>query len=84
MARTAVIAGTASSVAGRVTARQQAAARDQQELDEFRRSAAPAAAPQPASPDDLLDRLTRLGELRAAGVLTEDEFSAQKARILGS
>lgn len=106
-ARTAVIAGTASSVAGRVTAGQQAAAhRDQQgrdaqaQLDEIQRqqqvdaqvAAAlaqqqqPAAAP--AAPavgtDDVIARLTQLGELRAAGVLTEDEFAAQKARILGS
>ncbi|MDN5932882.1 MAG: SHOCT domain-containing protein [Pseudonocardia sp.] len=103
-ARTAVIAGTASSVAGRVTAGQQAAAhRDQQgrdaqaQLDEIQRqqqvdaqvAAAlaqqqqPAAAPA-AGTDDVIARLTQLGELRAAGVLTEDEFAAQKARILGS
>ncbi|WP_218030142.1 SHOCT domain-containing protein [Pseudonocardia hydrocarbonoxydans] len=36
------------------------------------------------SVDDMLARLTQLGELRAAGVLTEDEFTAQKARILGT
>jgi len=55
----------------------------------------PAAAPAPAgtphapppraappSVDDTLGQLTRLGELKAAGVLTEDEFQAQKARIL--
>jgi hypothetical protein len=42
--------------------------------------AAPAAAP--PSVDDTLAQLTRLGELKAAGVLTEDEFQAQKARIL--
>jgi len=50
--------------------------------------AAPAGAPQPAvaavSPPagDVLDQLAKLGELRAAGVLTEAEFQAQKARIL--
>ncbi|GAA1881392.1 hypothetical protein GCM10009836_73310 [Pseudonocardia ailaonensis] len=85
VARTAVIAGTASSVAGRVTARQQSAARQEEELEFLRRNAAvpaPLAAPPPQ--DDVLDRLTRLGELRAAGVLTEDEFTAQKARILGA
>jgi Short C-terminal domain len=42
--------------------------------------AAPAAAP--PSVDDQLAQLTRLGELKAAGVLTEEEFQAQKARIL--
>lgn len=78
VARTAVVAGTASAVAGGVAARQQEAAR------------APRG-PEPAAPaddvpsvDDMLARLTQLGELRAAGVLTEDEFTAQKARILGT
>jgi len=41
----------------------------------------PVAAPAPGA-DDMLDRLTRLGELRAAGVLTDAEFEQQKARIL--
>lgn len=90
VARTAVIAGTASSVAGRVTAKQQAAAQQQHELEELRRAAAappaaaPAAAPAPApAEDDVLARLTKLGELRTAGILSEDEFAAAKARILG-
>ncbi|ODU06410.1 MAG: hypothetical protein ABS81_04685 [Pseudonocardia sp. SCN 72-86] len=92
MARTAVIAGTASSVAGSVTARQQAAARQQEELESLRRAAAtapppappPAPAAAPPATADVLDQLTRLGELRAAGVLTDDEFAAQKARVLGA
>jgi hypothetical protein len=42
--------------------------------------AAPAAAP--AAVDETLAQLTRLGELKSAGVLTEEEFQAQKARIL--
>lgn len=42
---------------------------------------APAAAPPPV--DDMLAQLTKLGELKTAGVLTEAEFQAQKARILG-
>jgi len=45
---------------------------------------APAPGPAPTSDADLrLARLTQLGELRAAGVLTEAEFAAQKAIILG-
>ncbi|RBY87547.1 hypothetical protein DQ240_07540 [Blastococcus sp. TF02A-26] len=40
---------------------------------------APAAAPQP----DLIEQLRRLGELRDAGILTEEEFAAQKAKLLG-
>lgn len=85
MARTAVIAGTASSVAGNVTARQQAAARQQEELETLRRNTvAPPAAATPPVTDDVIDQLTRLGELRASGVLTDEEFADQKARVLGA
>jgi hypothetical protein len=42
---------------------------------------APAAAPAPAGPD-MIQQLTKLGELRTAGILTEEEFAAQKAKIL--
>ncbi|MGY1745284.1 PH domain-containing protein [Blastococcus sp. SYSU D00695] len=45
-------------------------------------AAAPAPAPAPAEPD-LVDQLRRLGELRDAGILTEEEFAAQKAKLLG-
>src|SRR6476660_6773528 len=46
--------------------------------------AQPQYAPQPAAPstDDMLGQLQKLGELKKAGVLTEDEFQAQKAKIL--
>ena len=51
-------------------------------------AAPPSAAAAPvagtAATDDLLDQLTRLGELRASGVLTDAEFDTQKARILGA
>jgi len=103
MARTAVVAGTASAVAGRVGAAQDAAAhRDRQsaaaqdELRQLRMQAdveaqvanalrAEAAAPAPTAPsvDDLFAQLTKLGELREAGLLTEAEFAQQKARLLG-
>jgi hypothetical protein len=44
----------------------------------------PAASPSPTADADVrLARLTQLGELRAAGVLTEAEFAEQKALILG-
>lgn len=42
-----------------------------------------AAAAPPADTDDMLNQLERLGKLRDAGVLTDEEFAAQKARILG-
>jgi hypothetical protein len=70
-ARTAVIAGTATAVSGRVGAAQQA----QQP------ARAPAAVSTP-NVDELHSQLTKLGELRQAGLLTEEEFAAQKARLL--
>lgn len=94
VARTAVIAGTASAVSGRVQRRQAAkfADRDaetaatrerayEQASGEEAQPAAPAA-PQAASSGDMLEQLKTLGELKAQGVLTEEEFAQQKARIL--
>jgi hypothetical protein len=72
MARTAVIAGTATAVSGKVAAAQGVAL------------APPVAQAPPQGVDEMLDRLTRLGELRAAGILTEEEFATQKARIVGA
>lgn len=89
VARTAVVAGTASAVAGGVSARQQDAAQQrrdgldaQAQLAAIRQQEQAASARPPV--DDVIAQLTQLGELRAAGVLTDDEFAAQKARILGS
>jgi membrane protease subunit (stomatin/prohibitin family) len=81
VARTAVIAGTATAVSNRVSRRQAARWSDQAAADQ---SQAAAQAPPPAAPaqDDTLDRLKELGELKASGVLTEAEFEAQKAKIL--
>ncbi len=84
VARTAVIAGTASAVSGRVHHRQQGRWA-QQEAPQQQAYAAPPP-PAPAAPaddtNDKLAQLTQLGELRAAGVLTEAEFEVQKAQIL--
>jgi hypothetical protein len=86
MARTAVIAGTATAASNRVSRRQAGrwAAQDQA-------AAPPPAAPPPAAAapvddgtDRKLDQLRELGELKAQGVLTEEEFAAQKAQILGA
>jgi hypothetical protein len=76
VARTAVIAGTATAVSNRVSRRQanRWAQEDQGPYDE------PAAAAPPAA--DPLEELKKLGELKAAGVLTDAEFEAQKAKIL--
>ena len=100
MARTAVVAGTATAVSNRVSRRQgnrwaakedeQAAQEEQaakaQAYDQQQAYAQPAyaAPPPPAAPAqaDMLTQLQKLGELKAAGVLTEEEFAAQKAKIL--
>jgi hypothetical protein len=90
MARTAVVAGTATAVSNRVSRRQanKWAAQDQQQAEpqayEQEQAYAPPPPQQPAAPaqDDMLTQLQKLGELKAAGVLTEEEFAAQKAKIL--
>ena len=78
--RTAVIAGTATHVSNNVSRRQQAKWANQEGQQQA------AAAPPPPAPaaggDDMLDQLKQLGELKQAGVLTEAEFEAQKAKIL--
>jgi hypothetical protein len=81
--RTAAIAGTATAVSGRVQ-RRQANKWSQQEAAQAPPEAAPAAeAPAaPASSSSMLDQLKELGELKTQGVLTEDEFAAQKAKLL--
>jgi Short C-terminal domain len=84
--RTAVVAGTATAVSGRVARRQQNRW-SQQEAQQQPQYAEPEPqyAPPPAAPtESRIDRLTKLGELKAQGVLTDDEFNAEKARILQS
>ena len=93
MARTAVVAGTATAVSNRVSRRQANRWSAQQEpapppQQQYQEPPPPAYAPPPPPPPpaddgpDMLDQLQKLGELRAAGVLTEAEFAAQKAKIL--
>ena len=118
MARTAVIAGTASATVGAVQNRQagkqqaaaeqqaaqQAAFESQQQLADMQaqmeamkaQQAAPPPPPAPAAPaaaapaaapagsDDLMAQLSQLADLKAAGVLTDEEFAAAKAKLLGS
>ena len=97
--RTAVVAGTASAVAGRVQRHQarkfadrdaQTAADREQAYEEQMASpeqAAPQAqyaepSPAPAPQPDMIGQLKQLAELRDRGILTDEEFNAQKARIL--
>jgi Short C-terminal domain len=92
VARTAVVAGTATAVSNRVSRRQanKWAAQEQQPYQQQAYQQAPAyEAPPPAPPpaDDMdtkISQLRELGELRSQGVLSEDEFAEQKRRILGS
>ena len=78
MARTAVVAGTATAVSNRVSRRQ--AERWQQQEYEQQQQPTPASA---QSGDDLTAELERLSRLRDQGVLTDEEFSAAKAKLLG-
>jgi hypothetical protein len=81
MARTAVIAGTATSVSNRVSRRQASRWAEQDQA-----YAEPAPAPAPAAPaapaPDPIEQLQKLGALHQQGVLTDEEFAQQKARIL--
>lgn len=86
VARTAVIAGTATAVSNRVSRRQgERWAREDQSAYEEQQyyEPAPPPAPAPAQAPDPIEQLTKLGQLRDSGVLTEEEFAAQKAKILG-
>ena len=83
MARTAVVAGTATAVSNRVS-RRQAERWSQQEQGYPPQEAY--AAPPPAAGDDRdrqIAQLKELADLKAQGILTEEEFAAQKAEILG-
>ncbi|MER7685109.1 SHOCT domain-containing protein [Streptomyces sp. NPDC097610] len=88
VARTAVVAGTATAVSNRVSRRQQGRWAQQEYQEAAPPQSAPAAPPPPPAPsaDDMggrIDQLKQLGELKAQGVLTEAEFEEQKRRILG-
>lgn len=94
VARTAAIAGTATAVSNRVSRRQgQRWAAESQPAPQYQEPAPvayqppPAPAPEPAAAESSADRITalkELAELHESGVLTDAEFSAEKARILGS
>ena len=79
--RTAVVAGTATAVSGRV-ARRQNAKWEEQDAQQYADQQA-AAPPPPAQEDDATAQLQNLANLHAQGVLTDEEFAASKAKILG-
>jgi hypothetical protein len=102
-ARTAVVAGTATAVSGRVARRQDAREMQKQDAAAYRAEQAaappeqppvyyepppqqayvPPPQPAPAAGGDVVEQLERLAALKTQGVLTEAEFQAQKARLLG-
>jgi hypothetical protein len=77
VARTAAIAGTATAVSNRVSRRQG------ERWSEQEAAAPQAEAAAPAAGGSTIDQLKELGELKAQGILTEEEFAAQKAKLLG-
>ncbi len=82
VARTAVIAGTATTVSNRVS-RRQAQRWQGQEEQQAPAQQAPPPAPAPPAGQSTIEQLKELAALKDQGVLTEDEFAAQKAKILG-
>ncbi len=76
VARTAVVAGTATAVSGRVSRKQAA-------KDAAQTPAAPAATPAAEPEADAVAEIERLGALKEKGLLTDAEFTAAKAKILG-
>lgn len=93
-ARTAVVAGTATAVSGRVARRQANKYADQDAARQEQYAAAQAqgyqeggglapAAPAAPAPDDSMDKLQQLAQLHSQGVLSDEEFAAAKAKVLG-
>ena len=81
MARTAAVAGTATAVSNRVSRRQ---ARRWGYMDQGTEYAEPAPSPAPVAPQaDPIAQLKELAALKEQGVLSDEEFAAQKAKILG-
>lgn len=82
--RTAAVVGTATAVSGGIAHHQQQkyAAQDAQGQEQYAEPAAPPPAAAPAAPD-LNAELTQLAQLHEQGILTDEEFSAKKAQLLG-
>mgnify|MGYP003607170572 CR=1 FL=1 len=95
VARTAVIAGTATAVSNGVSRRQygrweqkaqqqqQSQQQQQQPQQQYAQPAPVPAAPAAPSMDDKIEQLKQLGALHEQGILTDEEFAAQKTRLLG-
>ena len=84
VARTAVVAGTATAVSNRVSRRQanKWATQEDQAYEQAPQQYAPPPPPPADEGPDLVTQLKQLAELKDQGILTEEEFAAQKARLL--
>ena len=91
VATTAVVAGTATAVSGHMRGKQAEQAQEAADAQAAQQQAAAAAAAPPPPPpapaaaagDDLVSKLNELGQLKAQGILSEAEFEAAKAKLLG-
>jgi Short C-terminal domain len=84
VARTAVVAGTATAVSNRVSRRQADRWSRQGYYDEPEPAPAPPPAPAAAPAPDPIEQLRQLAALKDQGILTDEEFAAQKAKILAA
>jgi hypothetical protein len=89
MARTAAVVGTATATRNAVNRRQadKNAAAYTQAMNQAQSQAQPVEAPPPPAPpspeEDVITQIERLGALKAQGLLTDEEFAAEKAKLLG-
>jgi hypothetical protein len=85
VARTAVVAGTATAVSNRVSRRQASRWSQQEAAQQQYAEPPPAAAPPPAAPamEDEMAEIQQLAQMKEQGILTEEEFTAKKKQILG-
>lgn len=83
MARTAVIAGTATAVSNNVSRRQAERWSTQEQAHQGNTEPAQPTPATPTAEDDVYEQLTKLGQLKDQGILTQEEFDAKKRQLLG-
>ena len=83
VARTAVVAGTATAVSGRVARRQASKFADQDAQYTQQQAAAMSQGMDQAAPEDDMAQLQKLAQLHEQGIVTDEEFAAKKQQLLG-
>jgi Short C-terminal domain len=83
MARTAVVAGTATAVSGGVMRRQEARADQAAQAAAYEQQRRPQQYAQPQPDTDVVSQLKQLADLRASGAISDAEFTAAKRQLLG-